>query len=883
MFQTSQLSRYRPAVLAVTTIAAVFGAYYLYRTHSELPNKGQLHRSNAVHRTRSEHRLVLRIELPDATYMLGSLVISKGSRSVLHDLATGRAPSRQEITDALGPIADESYEDAVQLAVLGLLQNCTRIQIPEMRSRFDSTAFAGLPMLLGSPELQGDVRSIERCRDILVSNLPDIESWIVEEAYRVYLDERFSRTVEDQASDATTEDIAETEELDAANDAPVEPSQGIKGLLYYIAEEESKRKAYEHRGIYCEECGESPIRGIRYHCLNCPDFDVCATCEVTTVHQKTHVLAKIKIPLPVLSQIREQYPIWYPGDPQKLHSPLNGSARKLLASQYDFEEPTIDALYDQFSCIANVPWSMDPLKIDAAIDRRAFNLALAPARWQGRHHQNAVYDRMFAFYDINEDGLIGFGEFLSGLSYLRGPKRFASMRRALEGLDIDGDGFVDRSDFLRLFRAKYILQQQLVSDMVDSHEQEQTMAAMDTLRSSQPISSIFNQEEIPQGGSRPQRGKERSRFNDMQPLPGTKTILEDHEPWPRDESPTPNHRASSVPDERERLRHHVSRFEELLYGAAEDVLPITTQHGSSESGAVRPIVPNDVDSTHSTVQPKMPKSDGIRDALAQAVEEGLNQMLNPMFEAKERTHQEAIDSREERAEWRAEIDEMLREKRAFEEHLRSAAGVDPLLAMAFESHTVLNFQRKDDNAPKPAFQAQLVPTDTRSLAEREAMIAEQPLEALLQAAGYKAVDDAGQGSQNHTLASELDGSAKPTDQANLAEAASEANQDDSDLTIPQNKPSTSLRASQPVKGSAVDSTERIETSRADPTPPRSPKKAPSTRRLEELATLDEKDREIEERGGPGRLSLDEVEGMVSADATRQMRGLVTSWLEWAGF
>ncbi|KAK1090013.1 hypothetical protein LTR48_009144, partial [Friedmanniomyces endolithicus] len=98
--------------------------------------------------------------------------------------------------------------------------------------------FAGLPMLLGSPELQGDVRSIERCRDILVSNLPDIESWIVEEAYRVYLDERFSRTVEDQASDATTEDIAETEELDAANDTPVEPSQGIKGLLYYIAEEE---------------------------------------------------------------------------------------------------------------------------------------------------------------------------------------------------------------------------------------------------------------------------------------------------------------------------------------------------------------------------------------------------------------------------------------------------------------------------------------------------------------------------------------------------------------------------------------------------------------------------------------------------------------------
>ncbi|KAK0783774.1 hypothetical protein LTR91_014050 [Friedmanniomyces endolithicus] len=883
MSQTSQLSRHRPAVLAVTTIAAVFGAYYLYRTYSELPSKGQLHRSNAVHRSRSEHRLVLRIELPDATYMLGSLIISKGSRSVLHDLAAGHAPSRRDMTEALGPLADESYEDAMQLAVLGLLQNCTRIQISEMRDRLASTAFAGLPMLLGSPELQGDVRSIERCRDILVSNLPDIESWIVEEAYRVYLDERFSRTVEDQASNATTEDIAETEELDAGDGAPVEPSQGIKGLLYYIAEEESKRKAYEHRGIYCEECGESPIRGIRYHCLNCPDFDVCATCEVTTVHQKTHVLAKIKIPLPVLSQIREQYPIWYPGDPQRLHSPLNGSARKILASQYDFEEPTIDALYDQFTCIANVPWSTDPLNIDAAIDRRAFNQALAPARWEGRHNQNAVYDRMFAFYDTNEDGLVGFGEFLSGISYLRGPKRFASMRRALEGLDMDGDGFVDRSDFLRLFRAKYILQQQLVSDMVDSHEQEQTMAAMDTLRSSQPISSIFNQEEIPQGGSRPQRGKERSRFNDMQPLPGTKTILEDHEPWPRDESPAPNHRASSVPDERERSRHHVSRFEELLYGAAEDVLPITTQHGSTESGAVRPIVPNDVDSTHSAVQPEMPESDAIRDALAQAVEEGLNHMLNPMFEAKERTHQEAIDSREERAQWRTDIDEMLREKRAFEEHLQSAAGVDPLLAVAFESHTVLGHQRKNDRAPKPAFQAQLVPTDTRSLAEREAMIAEQPLEALLQAAGYKAVDEPGEGGRNDALAGELDGSAQSTEEAKSAELASNPNRDDSDPTMPQNKPSKLLHGSQPSEGSAIASPERADVGRAEPTPPQSPNKAPSQRRLEELAALDEIDRAIEERGGPGRLSLNEIEGMVSADTTRQMRGLVTSWLEWAGF
>lgn len=35
---------------------------------------------------------------------------------------------------------------------------------------------------------------------------------------------------------------------------------------------------YEHRGVTCDGCGESPILGPRFKCEVCPDFDLCGNC-----------------------------------------------------------------------------------------------------------------------------------------------------------------------------------------------------------------------------------------------------------------------------------------------------------------------------------------------------------------------------------------------------------------------------------------------------------------------------------------------------------------------------------------------------------------------------------------------------------------------------
>jgi hypothetical protein len=62
-----------------------------------------------------------------------------------------------------------------------------------------------------------------------------------------------------------------------------------------------------------------------------------------------------------------------------------------------------------------------------------------------------------------------------------------------------------------------------------------------------------------------------------------------------------------------------------------------------------------------------------------------------------------------------------------------------------------------------------------------------------------------------------------------------------------------------------------------------PEEPPSKERLEHLIVLDQRERQIKLRGGPGRLSFEEVDELVKADPSRELRGLVISWLEWASF
>jgi len=50
-----------------------------------------------------------------------------------------------------------------------------------------------------------------------------------------------------------------------------------------------------HYGIACDGCNMIPIRGIRFKCTACPDYDLCESCEAKNIHDPDHPLLKLKV------------------------------------------------------------------------------------------------------------------------------------------------------------------------------------------------------------------------------------------------------------------------------------------------------------------------------------------------------------------------------------------------------------------------------------------------------------------------------------------------------------------------------------------------------------------------------------------------------------
>lgn len=301
------------------------------------------------------------------------------------------------------------------------------------------------------------------------------------------------------------------------DDSPTREGQNLLNLLYHIAEDQARRDGYIHRGVTCNSCGAMPIQGIRYRCANCIDYDLCETCEAMQVHIKTHLFYKVRIPAPFLGNPRQSQPVWYPGKPAMLPRSLPRPLAKRLMKETSFENTELDALWDQFRCLANHEWADDPNKLQMAIDRKTFDRCFVPNTSIRPPPPSLIYDRMFAFYDTNGDNLIGFEEFLKGLASLNNKSNDERLRRVFRGYDIDGDGFVERKDFLRVFRAYYALSRELTRDMVGGMEDDFLEGgARDVVLGSQPISSAFPGS-IPSGEpSRTGEGKRVNAEGDME-------------------------------------------------------------------------------------------------------------------------------------------------------------------------------------------------------------------------------------------------------------------------------------------------------------------------------------------------------------------------------
>lgn len=292
--------------------------------------------------------------------------------------------------------------------------------------------------------------------------------------------------------------------------------QTVLGLIYHIAEEQARKEGYVHRGVTCNGCSAYPIRGIRYRCTNCADFDLCELCEAQQIHDRTHLFYKVRIPAPFLGNPRQPQAVWYPGKPRSSEHALSKEDKALLCQGTGLQMPILEALWEQFKCLAAVDYPGDPTKYYLAIDRPSFDKCFIPKSTARSPPPNLIYDRMFCFYDTNDDGLIGFQEFIFGISSIGYKKPDERWRQIFNGYDIDNDGFVSRIDFQRMFKALFNLHKELARDIVTRIDDEvyDEEAAREVINSSQALSSAFSGS-IPSGDpSRTNEGKRKNIFGD---------------------------------------------------------------------------------------------------------------------------------------------------------------------------------------------------------------------------------------------------------------------------------------------------------------------------------------------------------------------------------
>ncbi|KAG8533199.1 uncharacterized protein KY384_001982 [Bacidia gigantensis] len=291
-------------------------------------------------------------------------------------------------------------------------------------------------------------------------------------------------------------------------------SQNLLKLLYRIAEDQNRREGYVHRGICCNACGTVPIRGIRYSCMNCPDFDLCEACEASQPHIKTHIFFKLRIPRMHLGH--EPQPVKYPGKNVLHNRPLDDHTVKRWHKRTGYSSSEIEGYWDQFQCLAGAEWPEDPSGHCFAIDRRSFEQLFVPANSSRPPPPNLIYDRVFSFYDTDNNNLIGFEEFITGLSYLNRKDSKLKWKRIFKGFDVDGDGYVSRKDFLRMFRAHYALTKRMTGELIGIMEEEgnNEEAVQELITSGYPISSGFHQSTSGGPTSRAGEGKSLDLYGD---------------------------------------------------------------------------------------------------------------------------------------------------------------------------------------------------------------------------------------------------------------------------------------------------------------------------------------------------------------------------------
>lgn len=218
-----------------------------------------------------------------------------------------------------------------------------------------------------------------------------------------------------KANDIIKNQLKKTFSESAAHSEEV--TQETLPLLFNLAEQHHNSKSSVNHGVSCNYCGMSPIRGVRYRCLECPDFDMCAGCEANSIHNKFHQLLVIKIHLPLNYTPRIYGGLDLPSTENLQDGPPEAFSQvekmpedkiKALALQLLVFPNYVRYKLEKFYNLADI-YQTDGDRVIYGISKGRF-LSFFHPPLENKHLSNTF----FRFYDKDKDGLIGAEEYIRG-------------------------------------------------------------------------------------------------------------------------------------------------------------------------------------------------------------------------------------------------------------------------------------------------------------------------------------------------------------------------------------------------------------------------------------------------------------------------------------
>ncbi|KAG3254992.1 hypothetical protein PI124_g515 [Phytophthora idaei] len=102
-------------------------------------------------------------------------------------------------------------------------------------------------------------------------------------------------------------EVATDKLVDAANsvgepdvrplEIPVEGSDGKdaveKAITEAVAECTAAQATMKHPSVRCDGCNQSPLRGFRFKCFTCPNYDLCTSCYTNQTHNMDHPFVRL--------------------------------------------------------------------------------------------------------------------------------------------------------------------------------------------------------------------------------------------------------------------------------------------------------------------------------------------------------------------------------------------------------------------------------------------------------------------------------------------------------------------------------------------------------------------------------------------------------------